>query len=1335
LSLIKSHKPSASNHHSNANQSFVQQTVLQRGKNDNQKDNQTEQESAKDVQLKNSPFGAPPLKAEPFVRQTVFGQAKLNIGQPNDKYEVEADRVADKVVSKSNAPAPPVQKKDAGGPKESEGVNEGEVQMKSAPEQETEIQEKPISESITTGIQLKPIAPTEDAEVQKMEAEPEGEAEVQMKLDASTEAPENIQKAEAPAEESDLQKTAIQTKCSSCGKTESAEKLNVQQKCASCEGEEKSVQKMEAQPESEAEVQTKSDSASNSGADVESSLKSSKGKGSAMDDNTRSSMESGFGADFSGVRIHTDSKAEKMNQDLGAKAFTNGSDVYFNKGQYNPSTDSGKHLLAHELTHTVQQGASPSDVQKLSANQDETPIQAKLDEYEKPEHGKNTEKRLNNELDERTGGETPEPSDEPPSKSEKKAEMNELEGPTKPRINESAIQLPKTKEEKKQGEEKIENPKKLIEDKETEKKKLPQKKGPTIDQIIQQYQQEEIKAQAKATQVPKPEEPQEVAVPDPIDYSDAEGKAITPDMEGETIYAASLAKISDLRMQGFMMQNEGADFKKKGFQMQEKVNSLHGRVSNAEKTVGQMEEAIKVRHEAVEKGQEGLSVAKEKQAKFQEESPQYKTKVDESKSETDDVVSEGESVKSANESTQPEDAEDRQNSGEAGGQLGQVNSKSESIADTLGTVQSDLDELIIRNTEAGQKNIETGEKLTDTSQKLTQADTHLAMLKETNVTAKAEIESHASEPDEMNKKADTMISAGENAVKDSIKLEKRLNTVEKEFQKNLKGVKTEEQGQEQTPNTQASFIQRTPDGGDYADNDRLNVTGAMNIGEWNPSNLIANALTGNREIEIDRIKSQRRDEINNITADTEIPILNMTKTQRIGLGLRMLGGRFWEWVTSISTVDVSLFAINLINPVTYILGAVGGIGLIIDGSINFVRDLLSGDVFGAIKSAGDAAMGLALLAGSITGLALLISLAVTVAMFFGFGLTFGPIVLPIMAKIMAFCGPIAYYAGITAAALNFIAGVKSLVDLGSAESAQQLQGQVNDLQTDATNTLTSLLMILVGRAGKNVGKPGGAGGGNPGGLPVGQGAVMLGEFGNSLGQRMAAFLGLRRPAMAGLPGYTPFVMETMPVRMPVTTGAGAATGVVSGGPTAGIGTMASSTTATATAIGTQTATQTASNNKKPKKRYKWWKSHKRLVYAQQSMNGGYLSHGHHVWPKNIGGPHAGQQLLQVAQRIHSREIHGVQGPFPNIHTELTNAIKGNASFASVLGNDVISHQIGAGNRKLITAMKAGTPQAALLKTFVKNTLISYYDRYRADSSPIMPQSSYTTGISQAEQAI
>ncbi len=87
-------------------------------------------------------------------------------------------------------------------------------------------------------------------------------------------------------------------------------------------------------------------------------LSSKAGKGMPMAGNIKSQMESGFGADFSGVNIHTDSDAISMSKELGAQAFTHGNDIYFNEGKYNTGSTSGKHLLAHELTHTVQQGAS-----------------------------------------------------------------------------------------------------------------------------------------------------------------------------------------------------------------------------------------------------------------------------------------------------------------------------------------------------------------------------------------------------------------------------------------------------------------------------------------------------------------------------------------------------------------------------------------------------------------------------------------------------------------------------------------------------------------------------------------------------------------------------------------------------------------------------------------------------------------------------------------------------------------------------------------------------------------------------------------------------------------
>ncbi|MEN1783513.1 MAG: DUF4157 domain-containing protein [Bacteroidota bacterium] len=91
----------------------------------------------------------------------------------------------------------------------------------------------------------------------------------------------------------------------------------------------------------------------------------SRGSGRTMDSTTASYMGSRFGTDFSQVRIHTNGSAVQMNRDINAKAFTVGQDIFFNQGQYRPDTESGKHLLAHELTHTLQQqGVSGDMVQR-----------------------------------------------------------------------------------------------------------------------------------------------------------------------------------------------------------------------------------------------------------------------------------------------------------------------------------------------------------------------------------------------------------------------------------------------------------------------------------------------------------------------------------------------------------------------------------------------------------------------------------------------------------------------------------------------------------------------------------------------------------------------------------------------------------------------------------------------------------------------------------------------------------------------------------------------------------------------------------------------------------
>lgn len=102
---------------------------------------------------------------------------------------------------------------------------------------------------------------------------------------------------------------------------------------------------------------------------LESAINSARGGGQPLEAGLQQSMGQAMGADFSGVRIHTDDQSDRLNQSLQAKAFTTGQDVFFRQGEYNPGNRRGQELLAHELTHVVQQngGAVQRTVKRSQA--------------------------------------------------------------------------------------------------------------------------------------------------------------------------------------------------------------------------------------------------------------------------------------------------------------------------------------------------------------------------------------------------------------------------------------------------------------------------------------------------------------------------------------------------------------------------------------------------------------------------------------------------------------------------------------------------------------------------------------------------------------------------------------------------------------------------------------------------------------------------------------------------------------------------------------------------------------------------------------------------------
>jgi len=181
--------------------------------------------------------------------------------------------------------------------------------------------------------------------IQRMETSQEAEDELQMKpLSGSL-----LQKQETGEQEDEeiMMKPDLQKTLSS----EEEDELNL-----------KPDLQREAIPEEEEEVMMKSEHGEKRtlNKDVESTINQKKGSGAALPDIFRAKVEQALGADFGGVRVHTDQEADTLSRSLSARAFTTGNDIFFKQGEYNPDSTAGQKLITHELAHTIQQGASSS---------------------------------------------------------------------------------------------------------------------------------------------------------------------------------------------------------------------------------------------------------------------------------------------------------------------------------------------------------------------------------------------------------------------------------------------------------------------------------------------------------------------------------------------------------------------------------------------------------------------------------------------------------------------------------------------------------------------------------------------------------------------------------------------------------------------------------------------------------------------------------------------------------------------------------------------------------------------------------------------------------------
>jgi hypothetical protein len=162
---------------------------------------------------------------------------------------------------------------------------------------------------------------------------------VQAKLEVNTPGDEYEQEANTVARRV-VQRQANSQLCPDC-----AQKLSRNPNATLCPECEAKLQRQAASAKPQPEVTP----------DIEQGIETSRGGGQRLPEQVQFSMGQAMGADFGGVRVHADATADSLNRSLEARAFTTGQDIFFKQGEYAPESSQGQELLAHELTHVVQQ--------------------------------------------------------------------------------------------------------------------------------------------------------------------------------------------------------------------------------------------------------------------------------------------------------------------------------------------------------------------------------------------------------------------------------------------------------------------------------------------------------------------------------------------------------------------------------------------------------------------------------------------------------------------------------------------------------------------------------------------------------------------------------------------------------------------------------------------------------------------------------------------------------------------------------------------------------------------------------------------------------------------
>lgn len=589
---------------------------------------------------------------------------------------------------------------------------------------------------------------------------------------------------------------------------------------------------------------------------------------------------------------------------------------------------------------------------------------------------------------------------------------------------------------------------------------------------------------------PVPDSPPLLVPPAPVEPIDAKGIPLPGNPQADLQILDLADRAQALREGGHQLQAQATEGRTNAQIIQGNIGLVKQGVAQAEGGVHTSQDHLAYRRTVVTQAQQALTVSEQKAANVAEQAPNYVEKSAEGKAKSGPLASESGQMSAENKANTPDD-DGAAEAQEQGGKLDQVSSDAATTDDAISQAQTASGTLVQDAAQAKQVNTDTRGKVDTIQQTLSQTDQRLGEMQAHNTMARSQLDDLSDQPAVMTAQADELDSEGQALVQASVDLESQLHQTQKNYTAGMQTVPGVEMSAEagsasgsepiiQRQPTDAAQIAAPPDTAapnsasdivpvDAGPVDDMTPGPAPAAAPPQPSSVNVAAglpswLTGEPEANAEerqraqqREEHRRADEIAEITNRADGHFERLSAGDKMGIAVQLMGRNLFGSVHNISwpgwggiAKGAGHLAAGLIDPRAPLMGVVGGLNMIINGVANFARRPSWG---GALKMAADIATGLTIILGSITALAGVIIAIMTAITILSFG-TAAPITGPVIAfcaTVMSTVGGWTLWVGAIALLLQELVFLKNLYEAATAQTAEQLQQQSDNMTEDARN--------------------------------------------------------------------------------------------------------------------------------------------------------------------------------------------------------------------------------------------------------------------------------------------